>query len=348
MAGIFTGSDLARDIYGQMSKETVSKTQPLLANQFLVRINYDPIIKLYIENVLRIDATDGMTSIKQVSLPSMSIDTETLNEYNRKRVIQTKVNYDPVTLVFHDTANGAAMNLWQLYYKYYFHDSAGLLDISANTFYSPPWSGLDLSMLAPDNLAGSYMKDGTNIVAGKSFGYANPYVRYVIRNIEIFQVHGGKYNKTTIINPRITDFNHDTLSYDNNDTVELTFKFDYEWVDYEYDLEKVGEEDLDDFFKKSNVIDYTAFNEPSDNPRYTGETSAVAANPQKQTPVQDVSAANTVPAGRSTTTNSLGNQVNVNSQAGGAPNVPPPTVTDFSVGKTDTSNAHVDFTRNAN
>ena len=40
--------------------------------------------------------------VKTVDLPKYSVANETMNQYNRKRVIQTKINYEPVTLTFHD------------------------------------------------------------------------------------------------------------------------------------------------------------------------------------------------------------------------------------------------------
>ena len=41
-------------------------------------------------------------AVKTIDLPKYRIDNETLNQYNRKRVVQTKINYDPVNITFHD------------------------------------------------------------------------------------------------------------------------------------------------------------------------------------------------------------------------------------------------------
>lgn len=60
--------------------------------------------------------------------------------------------------------------------------------------------------------------------------------KYLINNIELYQVHGGKYNMITLVNPRISAFNHDTLNYAGNDRVlELTFTFEYEYAFYNTD-----------------------------------------------------------------------------------------------------------------
>ena len=53
--------------------------------------------------------------VKTIQLPNFSIDTETLNQYNRKRVIQKKINYLPVSMTFHDDSGDLSRNLWYNY-----------------------------------------------------------------------------------------------------------------------------------------------------------------------------------------------------------------------------------------
>ena len=60
--------------------------------------------------------------VKTVDLPKFSIDTETLNQYNRKRVVQTKINYDPVSITFHDDSGDLIRNMWYNYFSYYYKD----------------------------------------------------------------------------------------------------------------------------------------------------------------------------------------------------------------------------------
>ena len=54
-------------------------------------------------------------AVKTVDLPKYNIETETLTQYNRKRIIQTKLNYEPVSVVFHDTSNDLIRKLWYYY-----------------------------------------------------------------------------------------------------------------------------------------------------------------------------------------------------------------------------------------
>ena len=46
-------------------------------------------------------ATLGLL-VKTIQLPNYSLSVDTLNQYNRKRLIQTKIDYNPVVVEFHD------------------------------------------------------------------------------------------------------------------------------------------------------------------------------------------------------------------------------------------------------
>jgi hypothetical protein len=61
--------------------------------------------------------------VKTTDLPSYQITNETLNQYNRKRIVQTKINYQPVTITLHDDQSDLIRNLWYNYYTYYYKDS---------------------------------------------------------------------------------------------------------------------------------------------------------------------------------------------------------------------------------
>ena len=60
--------------------------------------------------------------VKDVKLPSYNVKTVVLNQYNRKRIIQTKINYDPVTINFHDDNFSNVTQMWEAYFKYYYSD----------------------------------------------------------------------------------------------------------------------------------------------------------------------------------------------------------------------------------
>ena len=195
--------------------------------------------------------------IKTADMPSMKIDTASLNQYNRKRIIQNKVQFDPVTVVFHDVADGKTLAFWELYYNYYFRDG---LEPGTNA------PGIDSQSTSPTSspIDTDGEKHNTNDVlannlSNHNFGYNllgasgkwpthwnKP--KNLIKTISIFQVHAGRYNKVTLVNPRIVSFKHDTLSYAITDkTLELAFTFEYEYAYYNTENSKLDTEQLTTF-----------------------------------------------------------------------------------------------------
>ena len=69
-----------------------------------------------------ISYTEFNLLVESAQLPSFTLDTETLNMYNKKRIVQTKINYEPVEIIFHDDMAGLTTMLWESYYRYYFQD----------------------------------------------------------------------------------------------------------------------------------------------------------------------------------------------------------------------------------
>lgn len=219
--------------------------------------------------------------VKQVEMPSFKLETTPLNQYNRKRLSQTKMAFEPVKMVMHDVADGKTLKFWDMYYRYYFGDgnepgknepvSASTnpnKSISLESFVkgiipkvNPAIANLPTSVRnvfsgkAPASNASPNSKTGNksalqNIVADKLddhvFGYNLPQIkniRNLIQSIDIFQVHGGRFNKVTLVNPRISAFTHDTLNYSVSDkTLELTFTFEYEYAYYTIQNLKLGEQ----------------------------------------------------------------------------------------------------------
>ena len=206
--------------------------------------------------------------VKTIEMPSFKIETTPLNQYNRKRLSQTKIGFEPVKVVFHDVADGKTLKFWEMYYRYYFGDGnePGKNEVRQPTgkagpvtteqflknitpSFNPNIAGLPASIKniftgntgtnSPTNQVGS-KQDTQNIVAdtlnNHHFGFNLPTVqniRNLIQTIDIYQVHGGRFNQVTLVNPRIASFTHDVLSYaENSKTLELTFTFEYEYAYY--------------------------------------------------------------------------------------------------------------------
>jgi hypothetical protein len=176
--------------------------------------------------------------VKTIDLPRYNIDVETLNQYNRKRLVQKKINYEPVTIKFHDDGGDLIRTMWYNYFSYYYKDPSQKYGNNANTagtsgpnLNTPAgFSYNDRDQYAASRIVndwgfvGESYSDGTNSSGGKPAFF---------RDITIFGFNQHKFAQYTLINPLITAWNHDNYDYSQGDGVmENTMTINYETVKY--------------------------------------------------------------------------------------------------------------------
>jgi hypothetical protein len=72
---------------------------------------------VYLKYAWSIKVTDSDLSsapplvAKSCELPRFSVETQIVNVYNHKTIVQTKLNYEPITISFYDQANGTAESM---------------------------------------------------------------------------------------------------------------------------------------------------------------------------------------------------------------------------------------------
>ena len=179
--------------------------------------------------------------VKTIDLPKYTIATETLNQYNRKRVIQTKINYDPVNITFHDDGSDLIRNMWYNYYSYYYKDASqnygstnstnGSMGAENNGTRGFGYSGRDI--YNQDRMGGvndwgyigEAVNDGTSSSSGKP-----PF----FTDIRIFGFdYQHKYAEYVLINPLISNWSHDTYDYSQgNGLMQHSMTIAYETVKY--------------------------------------------------------------------------------------------------------------------
>ncbi len=150
--------------------------------------------------------------VKSVDLPNYRITTETLNQYNRKKVVQTTHKYEPVNVIFHDDNMGLINQLWQNYYSYYYADT--------NSASTP----------------GAYRRNATrnaNFIT-TPYGLDNNSTTPFFNYITIYQMARHEYVSYTLVNPMITAFNHNKLDYAQAGIHDFTMGIAYESVAYNY------------------------------------------------------------------------------------------------------------------
>jgi hypothetical protein len=157
---------------------------------------------------------------KSADQPRFSIATETLNQYNKKTVVQNKITYNPVSITFHDDMDNIITDLWKNYYQYYFADSryTGFSQLSNQT------SSL------PAAFKQNVQYDGRAYAYGLNNGQTLPFFNY----IKIFLLNRRKYTSVTLVNPIITEWAPAQLDQTSgNRLLDAKMTFAYEAVYYD-------------------------------------------------------------------------------------------------------------------
>lgn len=237
----FFGNDYLRD-YTHASK--VFRTNgyantPRLKFLFHVYFNINTTQIPQLRNVFSTPDTSTIgLLVKTVDLPKYKLDVETLNQYNRKRLIQKRINYDPVSVKFHDDGGDLIRTMWYNYYAYYYKDANqpyrgqtatnGSLGPSATQPTGFDYNSRDIysadRFVNDWGYIGEAYADGTNSQGGKP-----PF----FKDISIYGFNQHKFVEYVLVNPMISDWNHDTYDYTQGDGVmENTMTINYETVKY--------------------------------------------------------------------------------------------------------------------
>lgn len=148
--------------------------------------------------------------VKNIELPNFQVQTDTLNQYNRKKIVQYQVQYQELNVNFHDDNMGLINQLWQAYYSYY---------------YADPRSA---------TVAGAFSRNATkkSSYIPASYGYDNNSTAPFFNYIKIYQMARHEYVEYQLVNPMISSWNHNKLDYSQTGTHDFSMRLKYEAVAY--------------------------------------------------------------------------------------------------------------------
>ena len=147
---------------------------------------------------------------KKADLPKFTISTETLNQYNRKTVVQKSLSYSSVNIDLHDDNTDITHLMWANYYKHHFVDGQQ----GAMAFGDTKYGETDYN----------YGRYDTGLKNDKFF-----------ESIEIYVLHQKNFTKYTLVNPKIKDWKHDSVDQSGgNKILQNSMTVEYETVFYDY------------------------------------------------------------------------------------------------------------------
>jgi hypothetical protein len=167
--------------------------------------------------------------VKNINLPKFNIAVSEMNQYNRKRYIQTKLTYDPIQVVFHDDNLGQIRDMWYKYFSYYYNDP------------TQPY-GLNVqNAIDKINVKNQYYSNISDIARWGYLGEPNsaslangvakaPF----FRSIRVYGFNQHNFALYELVNPIIERFEHDTYDYyQTSGTMENRMTIRYETVKYQ-------------------------------------------------------------------------------------------------------------------
>jgi len=169
-------------------------------------------------------------NIKQIDGPKVNFQYDTLNQYNRKRNVYRRVDYDPVNVRFHDTMNNAALKFWKYLYELSLKDGnnrnknyGGNATFNKGVYQTTPLSS------------------ESDFISQHNFGLESSISNnsYPLKSLDLFLIHGRKYNLIRFVHPRVISMDHDVMSYESSAPIEIGLQFAYETIIYEtlnYDM----------------------------------------------------------------------------------------------------------------
>ena len=167
---------------------------------------------------------------KSVELPRFNLRTATVNQYNRKKIVQTGVEYVPINIEFHDDNAGLTSLFWEAYFRYYYTDSNYTEKDSAGF----PSTSVDAYSKVSSGLNSAYGTSETQIYR---FGLDRPNkAQNFFTSIQVFQMHPQDTKSTftsfTLINPYIETLIHDEQAQDRSEFSSNRMTINYESVQY--------------------------------------------------------------------------------------------------------------------
>ena len=159
--------------------------------------------------------------VRTADLPQVDFKTQTLNEYNKKRIVNTGVEYQPVTIRVVDTVSNAWLQMIMKYFSYHYMNprnkgATGDRDVNST----------NIGQGGADFIGSQYGAGGP--FDSNRYGYNINENPNFFERIDYVLYHAQKGVQYSLINPVMTGFTHTPLDYASNELMEFTLTFQYE------------------------------------------------------------------------------------------------------------------------
>ena len=202
-----------------------------------VRQQFEGLVNFYfndsLEETVSKDFANGLSSlVKTAEFPSFELQTDTHNQYNKKRVTVSGVEYKPISVTVYDTIDSAWVIMLMRAYQHLFLNPMGKFEAQADGSTIPKVVPYDV---VPDKLVtgsgdSGTMSGFTQVWNESSHGLnLNPgELKNFLSHMDFLAYHGQKYVRYTIFNPLITSFKIDSIDYASSQPITIQMEISYE------------------------------------------------------------------------------------------------------------------------
>lgn len=199
---------------------------------YVVHFELSDAAKTMIKHMYGVDTPLGEICsyvIKDVDKPSFSMETTQMNQYNRTRLAQGRITYDPVNMVLYDTVDSAGLKLIDAYRRYYYGDFAQKsLESWRYDSISTPRNFENVHELQ-EPLSTDYRDP--NYTWGRSvYNQGDQDSGYFFKRIDIYEIDGTTYTVHNLHNPVFTTVGMGTKSHESDDPDIINLTIQYEGV----------------------------------------------------------------------------------------------------------------------
>lgn len=157
--------------------------------------------------------------VRTADLPGAEFKTQTLNSYNRKKIVNTGVEYPAVNIKVIDTVGNEWLTVLMKYFSYHYMDPRNKQNNNSRD--------IGARIINQNEMVNSNFGPGSTWDSNVA-GYNPNYSAKFFERIDYVLYHGQKAVQYSIFNPVLTSFKPSSIDYSSSDLREFDLTFEYE------------------------------------------------------------------------------------------------------------------------
>ncbi len=194
--------------------------------------------------------------VRTADLPGANFQTQTFNAYNRKKIVNTGVEYDPVNFTVYDTVGNEWLGVLMKYFAYHYMDPRNKQQSPGDRDMQGGREGASTVHGSSQNefLNAAFRKEGQSTFDSNATGYNPNISAHFFERIDYVLYHGNKGVQYSIFNPVLTSFKPAAIDYSSSNFRDFQLTFEYErFTVYNAVNFGLSGEDLDRFENVNNL-----------------------------------------------------------------------------------------------